>query len=190
MRIGWAVAAHPLIQKLTLAKQGVDLHTSSLSQRLLAVYLRDADAEERITHICDTYRHRRNVMVRSLEAEMPREVAFTRPEGGLFLWATLPRHVNARELLPQSLEQQVAFVPGGSFFPNGGHENTMRLNFSNMPPERIVEGVTRLAAVVRHELERATSSPGGSPKGLYGEQPSQATVYRQAGCAKGASAHE
>ena len=165
MRIGWAIAAPPLIEKLTLAKQGVDLHTSSLSQRLLAVYLRDEDAEERITHICDTYRHRRNVMVRSLEAEMPREVAFTRPEGGLFLWATLPDHLNARELLSRSLEQHVAFVPGGSFFPNGGHENTMRLNFSNMPPERIAEGVTRLAAVIREELGKQTPTTAGRKKG-------------------------
>jgi 2-aminoadipate transaminase len=152
IRIGWVVATPPVRGKLVLAKQGVDLHTSSLSQRLLAVYLRDYDAEDRIVRICDTYRERRDVMVERLEVEMPPDVSFTRPDGGLFLWATLQPELNARELLERSIERRVAFVPGGSFFPDGGHENTMRLNYSNMPPERIVEGVRRLAEVVREVL--------------------------------------
>jgi len=152
IRIGWIVAPQPVRGKYVLAKQGVDLHTSSLSQRLLAVYLRDFDAEGRIVRICDTYRERRDVMVASLEAEMPPGVSFTRPDGGLFLWTTLPPELNARQLLERSIERRVAFVPGGSFFPDAGHENTLRLNYSNMPPERIAEGVRRLAEVVREEL--------------------------------------
>jgi DNA-binding transcriptional MocR family regulator len=167
IRIGWAVAEPGLLGKLVLAKQGVDLHTSSLSQRLLAVYLEEHDVEGRIVRICDTYRQRRDLMVETLGAERPPGVRFTRPEGGMFLWVTLPRELDARALLARSIERQVAFVPGGSFFPNGGHENTLRLNFSNSRPERIVEGVQRLAAVVREALldcgprpERVDSSAG------------------------------
>ena len=78
----------------------------------------------------------------------PPGVAFTRPSGGLFLWVELPEHVNARDVLVACLDQDVAFVPGGSFFPNGGHENTFRVNFSNMPDERIVEGIRRIAVVL------------------------------------------
>jgi DNA-binding transcriptional MocR family regulator len=86
---------------------------------------------------------------------MPDGVRFTRPAGGLFLWVELPADVDARELLLACIERNVAFVPGGSFFPNRGHENTMRLNFSNMPPDRIDEGVRRLGAVLREFLARS-----------------------------------
>jgi 2-aminoadipate transaminase len=83
-----------------------------------------------------------------MEDFFPQGVTFTRPEGGLFTWVELPRDVNARDVLEKSLEKNVAFVPGGSFFPNGGNENTFRLNFSNMPEERIVEGLRCLAEVL------------------------------------------
>jgi DNA-binding transcriptional MocR family regulator len=149
IRIGWIVAAPTVLAKYVLAKQGVDLHTSSLSQRLLAVYFEDHDVDANIARIRETYRERRDVMVRALTSDMPSDVEFTRPDGGLFLWLTLPPELNARSVLERSIERQVAFVPGGSFFPNGGHENTARLNFSNMPPLRILEGVSRLADVVR-----------------------------------------
>ena len=149
IRIGWIVANPDLLGKFVLAKQGVDLHTSSLSQRLLAVYLRDDDPDARIVRICDTYRERRDLMVKALAEEMPPDVGFTRPDGGLFLWATLPPEISARDVLVRSVDRRVAFVPGGSFFPNGGNENTMRLNFSNTAPKRISDGVRRLARAVR-----------------------------------------
>jgi DNA-binding transcriptional MocR family regulator len=152
IRIGWIVAAPELLKKYVLAKQGVDLHTSTLSQRLLAVYLERYDLDAAITRICATYRERRDLMVEYLDAEALPGVGITRPQGGLFLWMTLPDEINARSVLGRSIERDVAFVPGGSFFPNGGHENTARLNFSNMPPERIAEGVRRLSGVVREEL--------------------------------------
>jgi 2-aminoadipate transaminase len=161
IRIGWIVADAELLGKFVLAKQGVDLHTSTLSQRLLAVYLQDDDPDARIVRICDTYRERRDLMVAALADEMPPGVAFTRPDGGMFLWATLPRELNARDVLVRSIERRVAFVPGGSFFPNGGHENTMRLNFSNTPPDRITDGVQRLAGAVRESsgTRRPVSAP-------------------------------
>ena len=84
-----------------------------------------------------------------MENEFPTGVTFTRPQGGLFAWVELPDEMNARDVLALSLDQKVAFVPGGSFFPNGGHENTLRINFSNMTEDRIVEGLTRLGRILQ-----------------------------------------
>ena len=96
-------------------------------------------------------------MIRALEQELPASARFTRPQGGLFLWVELPPNVNARELLQRCLERGVVFVPGGSFFPDGGHENTIRLNYSNMPEERIAEGMRRLGAAVREMLAQSSA---------------------------------
>ena len=90
---------------------------------------------------------------------MPEGVTFTRPQGGLFLWVELPSGINARELLPLCLAQHVAFVPGGSFFPNGGHENAMRLNFSCMPEDRIEEGIARIGRSLRELMDRQSAAP-------------------------------
>jgi len=159
LRIGWLYAAPELFDKYVLVKQGADLHTSSFAQRLIGAYLEQYDLNADIRRIREVYRRRRDAMIGALERELPAGVSFTRPGGGLFLWAEGPAWLDARELLARSLERQVAFVPGGAFFPNGGHENTLRLNFSAMPEERIAEGIRRLAGVVRAALER----PGDQP---------------------------
>jgi 2-aminoadipate transaminase len=88
-----------------------------------------------------------------MERLFPEGIIFTRPQGGLFSWVELPANINARDVLVKSLEKNVAFVPGGSFFPNGGKENTFRINFSNMPEDRIVEGLERLAEVLREFIK-------------------------------------
>ncbi len=152
LRIGWVAADRRLIERYVLAKQGTDLHTSTLSQRQLAAYLHSFDLDAAIAVIRSTYRQRRDVMLESLDAEMPAGVRYTRPDGGIFLWVELPVHLDARSLLQRCVEQRVAFVPGGSFFPNGGHEHTLRLAFSTMPAERIREGIGRLAQVIREQL--------------------------------------
>jgi len=149
MRVGWLAAPPEIYEKYTLVKQGADLHTSTLAQHQILAYLERFDIDASIARIREVYRRRRDAMLRALESEFPPGVSWTRPRGGLFLWATLPEGVSAREALARALEQNVAFVPGSSFFPNGGHENTMRLNFSNMPEERIAEGIARLGAVLR-----------------------------------------
>jgi 2-aminoadipate transaminase len=115
-------------------------------------YLELYDIDRHIELIRSVYRRRRDVAVTVMETRFPGVVSFNRPQGGLFTWAVLPESLNARTLLEKSLERKVAFVPGGSFFPNGGHENTMRLNFSNMPEDRIEEGLCRLGAVIREAL--------------------------------------
>jgi len=154
MRIGWLAAAPHLFEKYVILKQSADLHTSTVSQMQIATYLETCDIDANITRIREIYHRRRDVMVAALERELPAGVRFTRPKGGMFLWVELPRHLSARDLLVTCIERQVVFVPGGSFFPNGGGEHTFRLNFSNMPEERIVEGIQRLAVAIREFLAR------------------------------------
>ncbi|MHB8797187.1 MAG: aminotransferase-like domain-containing protein [Thermoanaerobaculia bacterium] len=155
LRIAWVAADVSVIDKLVILKQGADLQTATLSQLQVNRYLEENDLDADIAKIIPVYRERRDAMLSALEQEMPSGVRWTRPEGGLFLWMTLPANLSARTLLDECVRQNVAFVPGGAFFPNGGNENTLRLNYSNMPIERIREGVKRLAASVVKEMERA-----------------------------------
>jgi 2-aminoadipate transaminase len=147
MRLGWVVADRELLRRYVLVKQGADLHTSSLVQLLAARFVLDHDLEAHIARIREVYRARRNAMIAALEEHFPVNVVFTRPAGGLFLWVELPKGLDARRFLEAAIEERVAFVPGETFFPNGGHENTLRLNFSAMPEERIAEGIRRLGRV-------------------------------------------
>ena len=149
MRIGWLVAAPAVIEKYVLIKQGADLCTSLRNQMEINLFMERFDFDGNLLKLTDLYRKRRNAMVEALETMMPPGVSFTRPQGGLFLWVTLPEHIKAVDLLRDCLKQEVAFVPGDAFFPNGGVENTLRLNYSNMPEERIREGIKRLAAVIQ-----------------------------------------
>ena len=153
LRLGWLAAAPRLFEKFVMVKQGADLHTSTLSQLLLADYVHTYDIDENIARIRECYRARRGVMLDAMDRELPAGIRYTRPSGGLFLWVELPEELNARELLDACLAREVAFVPGGAFFPNGGHENTFRLNYSNMPEDRIVEGIRRLAGAVREMID-------------------------------------
>lgn len=149
LRIGWIVADKKILEKYTLLKQGADLHTSSISQREISKFIELYDLDANVEKIKKVYKGRRDVMLRTMKMEFPENVEYTYPQGGLFLWVKLPVHIKADTLLLRCLENKVAFVPGDSFFPNGGVENTLRLNYSNMPEERIVEGIKRLAKVIK-----------------------------------------
>ena len=152
LRLAWVVAPSEVIRKLVQAKQGADLHTSTFNQYLA---YQVANNEWMKSHIClirKTYRERRDVMIKALDEYMPEGVRWTKPKGGLFLWVTLPKAINTQEIFPKAVEAKVAFVPGGSFHPLGGGENTMRLNFSNTKPELTVEGIKRLAKVIKNHL--------------------------------------
>ena len=157
LRVAWVAAELPVVERLVILKRGADLQTERLAQLQVNRYLEENDLDADIARILPVYRERRDAMLAALDAEMPGSVRWTRPQGGLFLWMTLPESLNARTLLDECVRQNVAFVPGGAFFPNGGNENTLRLNYSNMPVERIREGVRRLAASVAKELERVAS---------------------------------
>ena len=154
MRLGWVAAEKSLLNKFVLVKQGADLQSSTIAQIEVATYLSDYDIDAHIEEIKTVYRKRRDIMLRTMKEEFPDEVTFTYPEGGLFTWVVLPKYMNARELALKALEQKVAFVPGGSFFANGGHENTFRLNYSNMNEENIVIGIKRLGAVIKDAVNR------------------------------------
>ncbi|MFW5714186.1 MAG: PLP-dependent aminotransferase family protein [Brevefilum sp.] len=153
LRLAWVVAPSEVIKKLVQAKQGADLHTSTFNQYLA---YQVANSEWMKSHIClirKTYRERRDVMIKALEQYMPEGVQWTEPKGGLFLWVTLPKSINTAEIFTKAVEAKVAFVPGGSFHPVGGGENTMRLNFSNTSPEMTMEGIKRLAQVIKDYLK-------------------------------------
>lgn len=159
LRLGWVAADEAILRRYVLVKQGADLHTSSLTQLLAARFILECDLDGHISRIKDAYRRRRDAMLSALDKHMPPGVSYTRPKGGLFLWLELPSGLDARALLERSLEENVAFVPGSAFFTEDGHDNTMRLNFSAMPVDRIAEGVRRLGRVLESVMAPAVASP-------------------------------
>jgi DNA-binding transcriptional MocR family regulator len=144
MRIGWIAAAHHLIEPLVLIKQGADLHSSTLSQMQINLFMERYNLDDHIQSIREVYRRRRDTLIDAMEQRFDDNIRFTRPSGGLFSWIELPEGRDSRVLLEKAIGQKVAFVPGGSFYPCAPKHNTLRLNFSNMPEHRIVEGVERL----------------------------------------------
>ncbi len=152
LRLAWVVAPTEVIKKLVQAKQGADLNTSTLTQFLAYQVANTPWMKTHIRNIRTVYSERRNVMIEALREYMPEGVKWTEPKGGLFLWVTLPEGMDSGAIFKTAVEAKVAFVPGGSFHPLGGGENTMRLNFSYSKPEIIVEGIKRLAKVIKDNL--------------------------------------
>lgn len=152
LRMGWVNARDELLNKYIMVKQGADLQTNSMTQRELSVFLDMYDLDAHIEKIKDVYRSRRDTMMNAMKEYFPEVVQYTYPKGGLFTWVVFPEHINARELMAEAIKRNVACVPGGSFFPNGGHENTIRVNYSNMPEDKIVEGIKRLSEVIKEAL--------------------------------------
>jgi 2-aminoadipate transaminase len=155
LRLAWISAPPEVIAKLVQIKQGADLHTSIFVQRMAYETARDGFLERHILHIREVYRERRDAMLAAMDEFFPPEVQWTRPQGGLFLWVHLPEGLVSSKLLSKALEKNVAFVPGNSFFANDQNagDRYFRLNFSNMKPEMIQEGIRRLAGVIREVLE-------------------------------------
>ncbi len=152
LRLGWMVAPASVIEKCVMAKQGMDLHTSSFVQMMAYEVVKDGFLKEHVRHIRQVYKERRDVMLTAMSHFFPPEVHWTRPQGGLFLWVTLPDWLDAAELFNRAIQHKVAFVPGTSFHPDGSGHNTMRLNFSNAQPEQIEIGIERLGQAIKTEL--------------------------------------
>ncbi len=148
LRIGWITASPALLAQFDLLKQGTDLHTAQITQACVARYLERHDLQAHIQTIRETYRRRRDVMLEAIGTHLGDRVSVNRPEGGLFLWMRLPEGMDARQLLTACLKQKVAFVPGESFHPQGGHQNTIRLNFSNASETDIREGISRISSAL------------------------------------------
>jgi len=153
LRVAWIVAPPDVIAKLVQIKQSTDLHTSTFTQMVVYEAARDGFIDEHVKLIRATYKVRRDAMLSALNDFFPPEVSWTHPHGGLFLWVTMPPDVDLSRLLELALRQNVAFVPGEPFYPNGDTGSHMRLNFSNAAPEKIREGIRRLSIAVAHELE-------------------------------------
>ena len=151
LRVGATIADPRIIQKYNIAKQGEDLHTANLSQEIVNAYMLSGKAEPHIESICAQYRDKRDAMLKKME-EWPESIAYTKPDGGLFIWASLPRHMNAVDMFKQCVDAGVAYVPGVHFFPEGGHENTMRLNFSMASFEQIEKGMDILKGVIEKNM--------------------------------------
>lgn len=148
LRVGF-IAGHPdIVRKCTVGKQSTDVHTSNLNQAIVDQFIRRNLLPDHIRTICANYGQKMEFMLDRL-AEFPESVRYTRPEGGLFIWAELPEHMNAKELLNEAIGQKVAFVPGTHFCVGGGHENTIRLNFSNSTMDQIATGMNVLNTLVR-----------------------------------------
>jgi 2-aminoadipate transaminase len=153
LRLGWAIAPVEVIDRLVIAKQGMDLHTGTFVQMVAHELGSVGFLDQHVHTIRDVYRERRNTMFRAMEKYFPSGVHWTKPQGGLFLWVTLPPELNAAEVLKMAIQEKVAFVPGVDFFPNVPQFNTMRLNFSNATLEMIDEGIRRLGVVLNRKLE-------------------------------------
>ncbi|RUY38954.1 PLP-dependent aminotransferase family protein, partial [Mesorhizobium sp. M7A.F.Ca.US.001.04.1.1] len=149
MRVGWVCAPRHIVEKLVLMKQASDLHSPSINQ---VVMHRVAEAvfEGQVEKLIDAYRERRDGLLSALEAHMPEGVTWSRPEGGMFVWVTLPEGADATELLARSVkEARVAFVPGNAFYADGTGRNTLRLSFTLADRRAVSEGIPRLAAILK-----------------------------------------
>ena len=156
LRLGWIVAPVEVIRRLVIAKQAADLHTSTLTQALAYELVKDGFLEPHVRRLRVVYRDRADAMLAAMDSYIPRSIHWTVPQGGFFVWVTLPGELDASVLLQEAVEEGVAFVPGVAFFPDDGsppRPNTMRLSFSFCEPSVIEEGVRRLGRVITRHLD-------------------------------------
>jgi 2-aminoadipate transaminase len=179
IRIGWIVAPPPVLRQLVLGKGSADLCSSSVSQYFIAEYFQSGPWINYVRSLSELYRRRRDVMLDAMAEHFPREATWTHPEGGLFLWATLPDYIDTTDLLARAIEERVAFVPGRAAFVDGRGGSSMRLNFSGVGEDEIREGIRRLGEVIREQvalygtLTGQTVQPGASGGGPAGPPPVQ-----------------
>jgi len=163
IRIGWTLAPGPVRDKMNVGKQGGDLCSSSLSQLFIGQVFAEGGWQDYVRELTGLYRHRRDVMLAALAEHFPREATWTRPAGGLFLWATLPDYVDTTDLLARALGRDVAFVPGRAAYLDGRGGSSMRLNFSAVQDDDIREGVRRIGAVIREQVGLWSTLTGSVP---------------------------
>lgn len=152
IRLGYVVAPQPLIRKMEQAKQATDLHTAQLTQMVVHEVIKDGFLAQHIPTIRKLYADQCQAMLAALTEFFPSSVSWTRPEGGMFIWITLPPHIDSMQLLDEAIAQHVAFVPGAPFYANSPQQNTLRLSFVTVPPEKIREGVAKLGKLIAAKL--------------------------------------
>jgi 2-aminoadipate transaminase len=163
IRLGWVVAPPPVLEKINLGKQAADLCTSTLSQLMVQAYFEESRWRDYVESLTEVYRARRDTMLDALSEHFPRQAEWTRPAGGLFIWATLPDFIDTTDLLARALRDNVAFVPGEAAFLDGRGRNAMRLNFSGSDEDAIREGIRRIGEVVTEQVELYGTLTGERP---------------------------
>ncbi len=151
-RVAWVCAEPVIIEKFVLAKQGSDMQVASNNALLINQYMEMNDLDAHVQEIIAGYRHRRDVMLKAMDENFPSCLKWNKPEGGLFIWVTLPEGIDAHDILNVCVENKVIFVTGKLFYPVNGPTNTLRLNFSKMDDEQIVEGIRRMGVAVKKAL--------------------------------------
>ena len=163
VRLGWTAAPAPILQKMQIGKQGSDLCSSSISQYFVSAYFDAGPWDDYVRSLLEIYRRRRDVMLDAMAEHLPREARWTHPQGGLFIWATLPDYIDTTDLLARALREQVAFVPGRAAFVDGRGGSSMRLNFSGVDETAIREGIRRIGEVVREQVAMYGTLTGAHP---------------------------
>ena len=148
-RLGWVVAPDHIMEKLVIAKQAADLHSNYFAQRVIHQYLCDNNLDEHINKIIKLYKSQKQAMMYSIEKHFPKDVKYTNPEGGMFLWATLPGNLSSMKLFEAAIKDKVAFVPGDPFYVDNQTTNTFRLNYTSADERTIDEGIQRLARAIK-----------------------------------------
>ncbi len=171
IRLGWAVTPPPVMEKVVLGKQAADLCTSTLTQYFVREYFGAGRWREYIASLCELYRERRDAMIEALGRYFPSQASWTEPDGGLFIWATLPPYIDTSDLLAKALRDDVAFVPGQAAYVDGRGRNSMRLNFSGSGEDELREGIRRIGRVVEEQVELYGALTGnqGKPRTSAGE---------------------
>jgi 2-aminoadipate transaminase len=182
IRVGWLCAPPPVMEKVVLGKQASDLCTSTLTQYFVLEYFAEERWREYVADLADIYRARRDAMLDALERHFPPQATWTRPEGGLFVWATLPAYINTTDLLAKALRQNVAFVPGAAAFVDGRGTSSMRLNFSGSAEDEIREGIRRIGRVIAEQVDLFETITGEHRIGVEGapaEEPGEVVPFRR-----------
>jgi 2-aminoadipate transaminase len=163
LRLGWTAAPRPVLEKLNLGKQGADLCSSTLGQFFVIEYFARRDWRDLLASLREVYRRRRDVLLEALEEHLPAEAEWTRPGGGLFIWATLPAYIDTTDLLARALREHVAFVPGRAAYLDGRGGSSMRLNFSGVGEDDIRQGVRLIGKVVNEQVRLYSTLTGRPP---------------------------
>jgi 2-aminoadipate transaminase len=163
VRLGWTAAPRPVLEKLNIGKQASDLCSSSISQFFVCAYFDEGPWEDYVRSLIEIYRRRRDVMLDALAENFPREASWTHPEGGLFIWATLPDYIDTTDLLARGLRENVAFVPGRAAYLDGRGGSSMRLNFSGVGEDQIREGIRRIGEIVFEQVGMYGTLTGARP---------------------------
>ncbi|HEY0589836.1 MAG TPA: PLP-dependent aminotransferase family protein [Pseudoduganella sp.] len=152
IRLGYVVAPLPMVRRLELAKQAADLHTAQLTQMVVHEVVKDGFLDQHIPTIRELYGNQCKAMLDAMDQHFPKEATWTKPDGGMFIWVELPKHINAMELLDEAIKNKIAFVPGAPFYANEPATNTLRLSFVTVPPERIRAGIEVLGKLIKARM--------------------------------------